>query len=80
MAETTAGRPRQELTDAQRVELVELGGRVKHLEAEARQARAELVKLARQALKAGASHRAVGEAVGVSRHQLRHMVDAGGSG
>ncbi len=80
MAETPTGRPRAELTDAQRVELVELRGRVEHLEAETRQGQADLVKAVRRIVKAGASHRAVAEALGVTRHTVRHMVEDGTSG
>ena len=63
----------------QRVTLLELRERVEHLETEARDAQAELVKQARQFVKAGASHRAVAEALGLPRSTLTRLVETGTS-
>jgi len=74
IAPRTIGRPPSELTDRQRVKLIELAERRASLEAEARQARATLIREARKALASGASLRAIGEALGVSKWTVRTML------
>jgi hypothetical protein len=70
------GRPRAELGDEQRARLVELAERSAVAEAAARDARTDLERAAREAFEGGASVRAIGEAVGLSRGRV-HTIVAG---
>jgi hypothetical protein len=73
---SAGGRPRAELTDKQRVELLELAEHLGALEAEVRQVRHELEQKARAAAEGGASYRAIGEALGLSRGRVHALLAA----
>jgi transposase len=76
---TSAGRPPAELSDERRVQLIELAERLASVESEARQLRAQIVEAASAAVAEGASHRAIGEALGVAKQSVRALLDGGTS-
>jgi hypothetical protein len=78
MSETpTIGRPRAELTKDEFTELARLAELLAGYEAEAQRVRTELVAKARAAEKRGASRRAIGEAVGLTKEGARHLLGSG---
>jgi predicted transcriptional regulator len=69
-----AGRPRGELSDAARVELLELGQLAQVLEADARRAWNELARAVVAAQNAGASVGMIAEAAGLAPATVRNLI------
>ena len=68
------GRPRGELSDGERVVLIERAERVRVLDAEARQARHDLAVASRIAQENGASLRVIAEAIGLSDTAVHSLI------